>query len=301
MHRAILSQIEALFNRAPLDEILINGCHNMELLGSERQVQASLFVDDLSMIHSLQDLAYRQGVRLDPLQPAAGGLLEFGNQLCLRWHALLPPIARDGPLLSLRRHRLAQLRPEDFGDDEHLALLRQELSEDSALFIVGPTGAGKTSFLMCLLQALASEQRVAILEQTPEIPRLAPAWIRVCAQASDLSGQGAFTLQQVFDELLRLRPDRVVVGELRQQEAGVLRRSLLAGHGGVWCTLHAEGAAGLLLRLADLSGGTEEQWAGLLGLQKSLLVVMQRKRPRLREAWIFRNSRWDLIFSAKEK
>lgn len=289
-----------LFSDPSVDEVLFNGCRSMEVLGRERLSLPSPFQSDRELILRTQQLAHGQGVRLDPLQPAAGGLLVWeGLSLHLRWHALLPPVARDGPLLSLRRHRLNQLLLEDFASPDQIALMRPFVQGDASLFIIGPTGSGKTSLLISLLGHFAAEERVALLEQVPEIPRLFLPWIRLCAQQSDLGGQGAFSLCQIFDELLRLRPDRIVVGEIRQQEAAVFKRSFLAGHGGIWCTLHARGPTRLGDRLAELSGESAEVWDEML--EGSLVLMMQRERPRLREAWSKKDGQWQLIFCAKER
>lgn len=296
----------SIFAEDAIDEILINGCHSLQRLGHDRAWADSPFSSDELMRSALQKLAYSQGQRLDPLRPAAGGLLSVdlalpAASLHLRWHALLPPIARDGPLLSLRRHRFESLRVEDFLDPYDLQALRSALSGGEPLFIIGPTGAGKTSLLISLLSAWAFEERVAILEQVPEVPRLSPHWIRLCAQTPDISGQGSFGLSAVFDELLRLRPDRLVIGELRNDEASSFRRSLLAGHGAAWCTLHCAHPGLLARRLADLSGDAGSFWEELLAEKRAVVCVMQRKRPRLSEAWQFRNHAWELIFSPREK
>jgi pilus assembly protein CpaF len=293
--------VVAMFDDPHIDEVLINGCHGMQVLGEAPSWLPSPFTGDRELIEAMQSLAHGQQMRLDPLQPAAGGMLLApmpGSMLHLRWHALLPPIARDGPLLSLRRHRLDQLGLQDFMSPAETEKLELHLRTDAPVFIMGPTGAGKTSLLVALLQRWAYEERVAILEQLAEIPRLSPYWIRVCAQEADLRGQGAFPLGWVFDELLRLRPDRLVIGELRREELVALKRSLLAGHRGVWCTLHASGPELLALRLADLSGETATFWDTLCREQSAVALVMQREKPRLREAWIALPSGWELIFSS---
>lgn len=289
------------FQDASIDEVLVNGCHSLHTFSRNRSYGPSPFKSDEDMQRRLQALAYEQGQRLDPLRPAAGGLMSLGDALHLRWHALLPPIARDGPLLSIRRHRLDILSISNFISPEDRKDLLNALASPAPLFLIGPTASGKTSLLIALLKELAFEERVAILEQLPEIPRLSPYWIRVCAQSADISGRGAFDLNAVFDELLRLRPDRLVVGELRGEEAACFRRSLLAGHGAAWCTLHASHPEFLARRLADLSGDSADFWEEIMREKKALVCCMQREKPRLREAWQYQKEGWKTIFYPKGK
>ncbi|HYX32047.1 MAG TPA: ATPase, T2SS/T4P/T4SS family [Oligoflexus sp.] len=284
--------LQSYFRDPCLDEELINGCDQVLLLsGSQRRIEASPFSSTQNMIEACQKLAFGQNLRLDPLMPAAGGALE----LCIaedlqhfRWHCLLPPVSRDGPLLSLRRHRLSVLDLKDFVTPGMMPLLEDISGHQGPLLIVGPTGAGKTSLMMALLQRAARDLRVAILEQLAELPRLQPGWIRLQAQAADLGGYGAFSLSQSFDELLRLRPDRIVIGELRQkEEAQAMRRAVLAGHGSVWVTLHASSPESLAARLADLAQENVRVWQALLEEQAAHMIVMGREFPRVQSIWQF--------------
>ncbi len=286
------------FSDVSVDEVLMNGAQEIVLVRDQDfQRASSYFQDDLSMMRALQELAFSQGLRLDPFCPANGGLLQIEN-VYVRWHALLPPISRDGPLLSLRRQRLGSLSLDDFMDEEQKHALILQLEQERPVFIVGPTGSGKTSLLIALLEATLQHQRVAILEQVPEIPKLFPHWIRLAAQSEDVNGRGAFRLEQVFDELLRLRPDSIVIGELRQAESLALCRALLAGLGSLWCTLHTYGPQTLFARLAELSSMSEVFWSEQCMIREALLLLMQREKPRLSEAWLCKNGGWELIFSA---
>jgi pilus assembly protein CpaF len=152
--------------------------------------------------------------------------------------------------------------------------------------------------LIALLRHLYGERRVAVLEQVPEIPKISPLWVRLAAQEIDIQGRGGVALEQVFGELLRLRPDVVAIGELRQAEVKALKRALLAGVGPVWSTLHAHGVRALCARLGELSQDAEIFWEKYLTQQKALVLVMQREKPRLREAWRFSDTGLELIFSS---
>jgi pilus assembly protein CpaF len=280
--------LSSYFRDPALDEVLINGCDQVLLIsGHLRRIESSPFSSTQSMIESCQNLAFSQNLRLDPLMPAAGGALAWNDEH-FRWHCVLPPVSRDGPLLSLRRHRLSMLDLKDFVSSFMIGILDEVAAQPGPLLIAGPTGAGKTSLMMALLQRAAHDKRVAILEQLAELPRLGPGWIRLQAQAADLGGEGVFSLSQSFDELLRLRPDRIVIGELRQiEEARALRRAVLAGHGSVWVTLHASSPESLAARLADLAQEDLRLWQALLEEQKAHLILMGRGFPRVEGIWQF--------------
>jgi len=284
--------LQSYFRDPCLDEVLINGCDQVLLLsGAHRRIEASPFSSNQNMIEACQKLAFGQNLRLDPLMPAAGGAFELvlaDEREHFRWHCLLPPVSRDGPLLSLRRHRLAVLDLKDFVTPSLITTLEEMSAHAGPLLIAGPTGVGKTSLMMALLQRAARDLRVAILEQLAELPRLQPGWIRLQAQTADLGGQGTFSLSQSFDELLRLRPDRIVIGELRQKEEVLaLRRAVLAGHGSVWVTLHAASPESLAARLADLAEEDVRIWDALLVEQGAHLIVMGREFPRVQSIWQF--------------
>ncbi|HET9238418.1 MAG TPA: ATPase, T2SS/T4P/T4SS family [Oligoflexus sp.] len=285
----LIQNLLASYFRDPcLDEVLINGCDQVLLLsGAQRRMESSPFSSTQSMIEACQNLAFSQNLRLDPLMPAAGGALEMDAEH-FRWHCVLPPVSRDGPLLSLRRHRLRALDLKDFVTSFMITELDRVAAASAPLLIAGPTGAGKTSLMMALLQRTARDMRVAILEQLAELPRLGPGWMRLLAQTSDLGGEGAFSLSQSFDELLRLRPDRIVIGELRQkEEARALRRAVLAGHGSVWVTLHAGSPESLAARLADLADEDLRIWQSLLCEQNAHYILMGRNFPRVTGIWQF--------------
>lgn len=280
--------LASYFRDPCLDEVLINGCDQVLLLsGAQRRMESSPFSSNQSMIEACQNLAFSQNLRLDPLMPAAGGALEVDSEH-FRWHCVLPPVSRDGPLLSLRRHRLGVLDLKDFVTSFMISELERIAAAPGPLLIAGPTGAGKTSLMMALLQRTARDLRVAILEQLAELPRLGPGWMRLLAQTPDLGGEGAFSLSQGFDELLRLRPDRIVIGELRQkEEARALRRAVLAGHGSVWVTLHAGGPESLAARLSDLADEDLRTWQTLLCEQHAHYILMGRNFPRVVGIWQF--------------
>lgn len=286
--------LDALFQAAPeVDELLFDGLESYaEVRGDTKVYKPSpLRAHSLSFV---QDFALSQGVRWDPMMPAAGGTFAVGDlwkdMRHYRWHGLLKPVARDGLLLSVRRHRLGTFSLEDFLPPSEQKDILQLLDSESPVFVMGPTGAGKTSFLVSVLLHLAYEERVAILEHLPEVPKLSPRWIRLCAQAANLSGEGHVSLEFLVDELLRLRPDRMIIGELRRDEILAFKRALLSGHGSVWTTVHAGSADELPWRLSELGGGSREDWRDLLVEHEAIVVSLNRKSPRFQGLFRFTKS-----------
>ncbi|MBC7659620.1 MAG: Flp pilus assembly complex ATPase component TadA [Chitinophagaceae bacterium] len=286
--------IDAYFSSFPqTDELLFDGFDSVCVVrGDEKTYQETRSVLHTFSIDQLQDFALGQGVRWDPLQPAAGGSFCVGSESerHYRWHGLLPPVARDGLLLSVRRHRLGEFALSDFVAPSNLETFLRHARSHRPVFVMGPTGAGKTSFMISALLECAADERLAILEQLPEVPKLSPRWIRLCAQPANFSGEGAVGLEYLIDELLRLRPDRMVIGELRREEIFAFKRALLAGHASVWTTVHAARAEELPWRLAELGAASRAEWDELLVSHNALVVVLSRQTPRFQGLWQFTQS-----------
>lgn len=284
------SFIDELFlNDSRIDELLFDGFESLCTIAGDVKCYQTSPLSGYS-IAKLQDFAYSQGVRWDPMQPAAGGCFSVNAENGVRhyrWHGLLPPVARDGLLLSVRRHRLGEFCLSDFLPEAEQPSALKYLDSHHPVFVMGPTGSGKTSFMVSALLNCAAEERLAILEQIPEVPKLSPRWIRLCAQSANLSGEGSVTLEYLIDELLRLRPDRMIIGELRREEIFAYKRALLAGHASVWTTIHAANAEELPWRLAELGAASREEWEEILVSHSALVVVLSRQSPRFRGLWQF--------------
>ena len=236
----MLVVIEDLFATDPsVNEILIDGDRSLTIVrGNDRQLGDSLFTDSPTMTKWLQDFAFAQGVRLDPRKPYSGG---FCQQSHLRWHCLIPPIAVDGPILSFRRHTFNNLSLTSFADPHNLLTsCRQLVIAGKPLLICGATASGKTTFLAALLQELCYQQRVMIIEAITELPLLSKLWVRCQAREAGVSDDAFVNLETLIEEILRLRPDRFVIGEVRGQEIIALLKALTIGHLGLLTTLHAE-------------------------------------------------------------
>ena len=196
--------------------------------------------------HDLRPLAVRlagvAGRRLDDAQPWVDGVLPGG----VRLHAVLPPLADGGPHLSLRfaRHRpgsvdalvrLGAVTPD------MAELLRGAVGARISLVVTGGTGAGKTTVLAALVAECPADDRVVVVEDVRELDPEHPHVVRLQGRGSNVEGVGGVTLVDLVRQALRMRPDRLVVGEVRGAEVRELLAALNTGHEGGMSTLHANG------------------------------------------------------------
>jgi pilus assembly protein CpaF len=265
------------FDDVGLNEILIDGCRAMWLVSTSGRTRlASPFSDATALSRWILEVARSTNIRLDPIVGAAGGVLQDG---ALRWHCLLTPMAVDGPIVSIRRHRLSCLTLEDFDlSEQDFSTLKKAVYEREHIIIAGPTGSGKTSLLAALVKMVPANERVFLLESVPEIGALTPAVVRLSARQANIERLGGFGLDRLLAESLRLLPDRLVVGEVRSSEASVLIDAFRAGHSGVMSTIHAASAKEVLNRLTSLANLSASEWAKDLS-QTVLVVSMARGTP----------------------
>jgi len=198
-------------------------------------------------------LAAQGGGRLDEACPAVDVHLP-GE---VRLHAVLPPVAPDGPLLSFRVLRRKALTLDQLVAGGTIPDLARPvvtgLVEGRINFLVtGATGAGKTTLLAALLGLAGPGERIVLIEEASEISTTHPHCVRLEAKAANTEGRGAFTLTDLVRQALRMRPDRIVVGECRGAEVRELLAALNTGHAGSCGTIHANSPADVPARLAAL-------------------------------------------------
>lgn len=256
-----------LFRDKSVTELLLKGYQTLSVVTPlSLKEEVNPFPNNHSFVSWVQSLARSTGVRLDPVQGSGGGqiFLSDGSHppeqipLCLRWHCVLPPISIEGPILSLRRHRFHAIKLCDFKSYNRF---KQDINtmwhEVKGLLIAGPTGSGKTTFLSALLQEYATSERLVILETLHELPVISPHSVHLCERPPSIEGNGAVGLDRLIIESLRLRPDRLVFGEIRGHEAKGFCEALMMGHGAAVSTIHASSdqeACYRLFSLADTYG-----------------------------------------------
>ena len=195
-----------------------------------------------------------------------------------RCHIAVPPVAVDGPYITLRRFPAGARRLGELAAPELAACLERLVAERANLIVFGPTSTGKTSLLASLLAAVAERERLVVVEEAAELPRLGTGTVRLEGQPPNVDGVGAVTLAELVAAALRMRPDRLVVGEVRGPEAAALLQALTTGHRGSLSTLHADDPAHALWRFEQLAraGGAVGDVAAHIASVLDGLVHMSR-------------------------
>jgi pilus assembly protein CpaF len=213
------------------------------------------FADDAAVRRLAQRLAIAAGRRLDDASPYVDGWVADAG---VRLHAVLPPVAADGTCLSLRvlrpaAHDLAALRALGTLDATGETLLRAVLAARLAFVVSGGTGSGKTTILAALLAAVDPRERVICVEDAEELRPRHPHVVRLVARPANIEGAGGVNLRDLVRQALRMRPDRLVVGEVRGGEVCDLLAALNTGHDGGAGTVHANSAREVPARMEALA------------------------------------------------
>ena len=229
-------------------------------MGRGSSGRRSRFADEAAVRRLAQRLALAAGRRLDDAQPWVDGRLPgvAGSDFGVRLHAVLAPVAQAGTCLSLR-----VLRPATQGLDALCAsgtvppdareLLRRIVAGRLAFLVVGGTGAGKTTLLAALLGSVPAHERILCVEDAAELAPAHPHVVRLVARAPNVEGVGEVTVRQLVRQALRMRPDRIVVGEVRGAEVVDLLTALNTGHDGGAGTVHANSPEEVPARLEALA------------------------------------------------
>jgi len=243
-----------LLTQAGVSDVLVNGPNEVWVdrgCGLERVDVHLGTADDLRQL--AQRLAARAGRRLDDASPWVDARLPDGTRL----HAVLPPVAPNGPLLSLRVLRAAAFTLDDLVaagsvPAEAAAVLRAVVTHRLAFLVTGGTGTGKTTLLATLLGLVPPGERVIVCEDSGELRPDHPHVIRLEARPPNVEGAGAVSLRDLVRQALRMRPDRLVVGEVRGPECLDLLAALNTGHEGGCGTVHANAPEAVPARIEAL-------------------------------------------------
>lgn len=217
------------------------------------------FVDEAAVRRLAQRLALAAGRRLDDAQPWVDGQLTGigAGGFAVRLHAVLPPVATGGTCLSLRVLRpatqdLAALIAAGTIAPGAAELVAQIIQARLAFLVCGGTGAGKTTLLAAMLGAVAPTERVVCVEDAAELAPQHPHLVKLVARCANVEGAGEVTVRQLVRQALRMRPDRIVVGEVRGAEVVDLLAALNTGHDGGAGTVHANSPGEIPARLEAL-------------------------------------------------
>lgn len=249
-----LGPLEVLLREPDVTDVLVNGPDEVwvERAGGLERTQV-VFADDEAIVAAVERVVAPLGLRIDRASPALDARLPDGSRL----HAVIPPAAVDGPVLAIRRFTPAVADLDALVSLGGVAvdgadLLRSSVSERMNLVVAGGTGAGKTTLLNVLSREIPADERTVTVEDAAEL-RLDGHVVRLEARPANAEGIGEIPLRALLRHALRLRPDRIVVGEVRGPEALDMIQAMNTGHDGSMSTIHANGPAEALWRLESLA------------------------------------------------
>ncbi|WP_193606776.1 TadA family conjugal transfer-associated ATPase [Nocardioides lijunqiniae] len=247
--------LEPLLRLPDVTDVLVNGAGPVYLDRGRGLEETDVRLADEDAVRRLaQRLAGAGGRRLDDAAPFVDLRLADGT----RFHAVLSPLARPGTLISLRVPRrrgftLAELLAAGFLSERSEALVRAVVESRLAFLVSGGTGTGKTTLLAALLAAVAPQERLVVVEDSSELRPEHPHVVGLEARPANVEGSGRVDVRTLVRQALRMRPDRLVVGEVRGAEVVDLLAALNTGHEGGCGTLHANSAADVPARVEALA------------------------------------------------
>lgn len=250
-----LGTLDALLHDPEVDEVVVNGGGDVWAERDGRLARAgAIAAGDLAVV--IERILAPLGRRLDRTSPIVDARLPDGSRVC----AVVAPIAIDGTLLALRRFRDRALPLGAFCGPPVAAVVHHLLVTHANVVVAGATSSGKTSLLNAVLGTTAPGERIVTIEDTAELAPAGDHVVRLEARPASPDGVPPILLDQLVRTALRLRPDRLVVGEVRGPEVLALVQALNTGHDGAWSTCHANGPLDALHRLEMLVVQAAPAW-----------------------------------------
>lgn len=276
-----LGPVQRLFDDPDVSDVLVNGHREVWVdRGADLERVPVSFVSDEDLVATVERVIAPLGLRLDRASPMVDARLPDGSRL----HAVLPPASVDHPLLAIRRFTQRVAKLDDLvaagtATEAQVSRLVEAVQKRRTIVVSGGTGAGKTTLLNLLAGVIAPTERVVTIEEAAELA-LPGHVVRLEARPANAEGAGAITVRSLLRSALRLRPDRIIVGEVRGVEALDLISALNTGHRGSLTTVHANSPEQSLLRLETLalSAGDTSEAAVSRQLRTAVDLVVQIER-----------------------
>ncbi|MBZ8177556.1 TadA family conjugal transfer-associated ATPase [Corynebacterium poyangense] len=282
-----IGALEPLLGIPGITDIVVNGPKDVFFdrgQGLERSRIA--FKNDAEVRQLAVRLTLACGRRLDDAQPFADGRLHRDDGTHIRVHALLSPPAENYTCLSLRvlhqaTDTLSRLVESGTMPTEVAEILRQIVRQRRAFLVTGGTGSGKTTLLSALLSEVSERERIICIEDTAELQPHHPHVVSLVSRAKNIEGRGEITLSDLLRQSLRMRPDRIVIGEIRGAEVVDLLAALNTGHDGGAGTVHANSLAEIPARMEALAalGGMDRTALHSQMAAALQIVLVMRKGP----------------------
>jgi pilus assembly protein CpaF len=280
-----LGPLEDLLADPLVEEVMVNGPQSVYVeRGGRIEATDVRFSDEEELRNAIERILAPLGRRIDELSPMVDARLADGSRV----NVVIPPLAIDGPALSIRRFGAKRPSPAELVELGTLTasqcqLLEQAVAGGSSVLVSGGTGSGKTTLLNALSSFIAAGERVVTIEDAAELRLQQPHVVRLESRPASVEGQGEVTVRDLLRNALRMRPDRIVIGEVRGAEALDLLSALNTGHDGALSTVHANSpvdALGRLETLALMAGLGLPHEAIAEQVQRGIdLVVHLERRP----------------------
>jgi len=251
-----LGPLEPLLADSSVSDILVNSATQVYVERRGRLELTDLrFSNDAHLLKIIDKIVSRVGRRIDESSPMVDARLPDGSRV----NAIIPPIALDGPVLSIRRFATVPLKMEDLLKNKSLtpevATLVQGLSRAKVnILISGGTGTGKTTMLNILSANIPSYERIVTIEDAAELQLQQPHVVSLETRPPNIEGKGEITQRSLVKNALRMRPDRIILGEVRGAEAVDMLQAMNTGHDGSLATIHANTPRDALARLENMIG-----------------------------------------------
>ncbi|TNC70936.1 CpaF family protein [Rubellimicrobium roseum] len=249
-----LGPLEALLKDDTVNDILVNGPHQIFVeRAGKLQITDITFKDEKHLLRIIDKIVSAVGRRVDESNPYVDARLADGS----RFNAMVPPVAVDGSLVSIRKFKKDKLSIDDlvrFGafSEEMAAYLQAAVSTRLNIIVSGGTGSGKTTTLNALSSFIGNEERVLTIEDTAELQLQQTHVGRMESRPPNVEGKGAVTQRDCLRNALRMRPDRIIVGETRGEEVIDMLQAMNTGHDGSMTTIHANSARDGVSRLENM-------------------------------------------------
>jgi pilus assembly protein CpaF len=249
-----LGPLEPLLKDHTISDILVNDRDHVfvERRGILKRVPVS-FRDDRHLLQIIDRIVSRVGRRVDESTPMVDARLPDGSRV----NAIIPPLALDGPAVSIRRFGTGPLAPDQLVElksisAEMMETLAAAVRARISILISGGTGAGKTTLLNILSQHIPKNERIVTIEDAAELQLAMENIVRCETRPPNIEGQGAVRQRQLLINSLRMRPDRIIIGEVRGEEAFDMLQAMNTGHEGSMTTIHANTPRDALTRLESM-------------------------------------------------
>jgi len=249
-----LGPLEIFMRDPSISDILVNR-HNQVFIERDGKLEETpaIFKDDRHLMQIIERIVSSVGRRIDESSPMVDARLQDGSRV----NAIIPPLALDGPCLSIRRFRTDRLGAQDLVERVSLTqpmldFLTAAVSCRLNVLISGGTGAGKTTLLNILSSFISDNERIVTIEDAAELMLRQRHVVRLETRPPNIEGKGAVRQRQLVINALRMRPDRIIVGEVRGEEALDMLQAMNTGHDGSLTTVHANSSRDALYRLVTM-------------------------------------------------